>query len=785
MNHDPLQAFLDALVSTTGKPVVPTSQGGYISCCPAHDDRTPSLSIDQGEDERVLCHCHAGCSFEQICEAVGLRTADLFPGAVSTSTQLPDATENTELCRPAVADSDRKTFPSVDAARQSLESHLGPATGRWDYCDANGRHIGTIFRFDRTRKTFRPVSRTDGGWLLGGMPEPRPLFHLPELTAAKCVFVTEGEKAADAVRSLGLVATTSPHGSNSAAKADWTPLAGKDVVVLPDNDEAGRVYAEAVVEQLERLDPHPVVRVVELPGLGDSEDAVEWIDASQSASVEEIRAELESLVETTVTVTPASPEPDMIRFQPFPTHLLPEPVRGFIDNGARAIGCDPSYLALPMLSCLAAAIGNTRRLELKRGWTVPSIIWTAIIGESGAAKSPAFRLVTRLLTAVQERAFEKHSAASRDYENDLANYEKRHAKWRSDEAGDTVPPSPPISPVAERYLVSDTTVEALAPLLLENPRGLLLARDELSGWLRSFDRYTAGKNGADAAAWLSMFNGETLTVDRKTGKPRTIFVPNASVSVAGGIQPGILSRSLGIEHRESGLLARLLLACPPRKPKRWTEADIDPTTELKVVDLFKRLLELRHAIDREGRSQPEIVGVTPDAKAAFKDFYDRHAEEQTDLCGDLAAAWAKLEEYAARFALVIHFARWAADDPTLGTPDTVDLASMEAGIGLAEWFKQETRRVYALLSESDADRDRRRLMEWIERRNEPVTARDVQRGCRWLSESAEVAEHALQDLVDRAFGRWRRVDSKSRGGRPTREFVLNPSPPSTQPQVSG
>ena len=89
-----------------------------------------------------------------------------------------------------------------------------------------------------------------------------------------------------------------------------------------------------------------------------------------------------------------------------------------------------------------------------------------------------------------------------------------------------------------------------------------------------------------------MHNGETITVDRKTGNPRTINVPRASVSVTSGIQPAILHRALGVEHRESGLAARLLLTWPPHKPKQWTEADIDPGKEAELEQLFTRLYDL-------------------------------------------------------------------------------------------------------------------------------------------------------------------------------------------------
>ena len=166
-----------------------------------------------------------------------------------------------------------------------------------------------------------------------------------------------------------------------------------------------------------------------------------------------------------------------------------------MDAGARAIGCDPSYLALPLLTAIAAAIGNTRRLELKRGWSAPAILWGAIVGESGTAKTPAFKLVMRPVRERQRKALERHAEEMKQYEADLARWEKEMAAWKRDKNATDDPPEKPDPPQAERFIVSDTTVEALAPILLANPRGLLLARDELAGWIGSFDRY-AGKGKA-------------------------------------------------------------------------------------------------------------------------------------------------------------------------------------------------------------------------------------------------------------------------------------------------
>jgi hypothetical protein len=400
-----------------------------------------------------------------------------------------------------------------------------------------------------------------------------------------------------------------------------------------------------------------VVRVVELPDLRDGDDIVDWIDAHGDAGEPDTpRAEIETLAQA---VEPWRPEEaDDLANRPFPLDALPDPIRGFVDAGARAIGCDSSYLSLPLLTALAAAIGNTRRLELKRGWSVPPILWGAIVGERGTAKTPAFRLVMRPVRERQRKALERYAVEMKQYEADLARWEKDMTAWKRDKTAASDPPEKPDPPQAERSIVSDTTVEALAPLLWANPRGLLLARDELAGWIGSFDRYAGkGKACADSANWLSLFNAESLIVDRKTGIPRTIHVPQAAVCVSGGIQPAILQRALGVEHRESGLAARLLIACPPRKSKRWTEADIDPGAEAELARLFDRLFELQTTVSDDGQARPGQVRLNVEAKAAWKAYYNPHAVEQVDLAGDRAAAWSKLEEYAARLALVLHFTR--------------------------------------------------------------------------------------------------------------------------------
>lgn len=407
---------------------------------------------------------------------------------------------------------------------------------------------------------------------------------------------------------------------------------------------------------------------------------------------------------------------------PFPVDALPQPAARFVDGAARAIGCDPSFVALPLLTGLASAIGNTRRIQLKRRWTEPAVVWGAIVADSGTLKSPAEEQGLRPVRKRQHAAMQRYAEEVKRYCVEFAQYEKELAAWKKSSKDKGNPPVKPEEPYPEEVWTSDATTEAVAAMLVNNPRGLLVAPDELAAWLGGFDRYAQGKGG-DAAHWLEMHCGKALKINRKTGNPRILYVPCAAVSVVGGIQPETLRRALGAQHRENGLAARFLLACPPRRAKRWTEADIDRKREEEIEAIFARLYSLKFGSGPDGEACPVVVPLSLDGKAAWVQFYNAHAEEHEALTGELSAAWSKLEGYAARLALVIHYVRWAIDDPTLATVGEIDAKSIEAGASLSRWFGNEARRVYAILGESSEQRDQRRLIELIQRKGGSVTVR--------------------------------------------------------------
>jgi hypothetical protein len=749
---------------------VPTSNG-YMARCPSHDDQRPSLSISEAEDGTVLLNCFGPCSTEEVIESLGLTFSDLFPRDADES---PRESERVEVDIP-----DRCAW-TPDPLIEELERKHGPTSARYEYFNDVGAQVGVILRWDGPEgKLIRPISRVGSMWRISGMSAPRPLYRLRELADAHSVYVTEGEKAADAARSIGLVSTTSAHGAKSAKKTDWTPLAGKTVVILPDHDTAGKKYAEDIAAIVTRLTPPATVKIVELPGLPEGGDIVDRIAAQgDAADPAELRRQIEAMLEAAPVWQPPRPakpsEPAIEPWWPFPVEVLPEPIRSFVIETAAAIGCDMSFVALPLLAALASAIGNTTVVELKRGWVEPSVIWSVTVGDSGSLKTPGWQKAIGFLSRKQTEALVVYKAALAQYEIDQLKYDAQFRDWRTKGHDKGDPPAKPIEPVAERRVISDATVEGLVAVLEHQHRGILLARDELSGWCGSFGRYSGGKGGSDVAAFLEMHRAGRLTQDRKTGR-RFIDVPRAAVSITGSIQPETLKRALATEHIEDGLASRLLFAWPPKRRRRWSEAEVPASIENNVKTVFDRLLALPFA-DCSAKSgsheqaEPVVLTLDPQAKTAWIEFVNLHGEEQCELNGALASAWSKLEGYAARLALAVHLVRWAASDASRSNPGPVDLVSIQAGIALSRWFSGEARRVYTLLSETPEQQSRRALVEWIQRCGRGVTCRDLARKSHI---DGEAAEAALHDLVNRGYGSWEPVPPGPQGGRPTIVFRLS------------
>jgi putative DNA primase/helicase len=129
-----------------------------------------------------------------VVSALGLKMADLMPPSEHGAGRKANTAPRRETA----------TYPTVKAAIAALEARHGPRGAFWTYSNTAGEPVGVVVRWNRPDggKDILPVSKTAGGWIVGGMPEPRPLYRLPELLArpGERVYVAEGEKAADATR---------------------------------------------------------------------------------------------------------------------------------------------------------------------------------------------------------------------------------------------------------------------------------------------------------------------------------------------------------------------------------------------------------------------------------------------------------------------------------------------------------------------------------------------------------------------------------------------------------
>ena len=193
-------------------PHVRRSGAGWQARCPAHEDRTPSLTISEGDDGRTLVHCHAGCTTEDIVAAVGLTLRDLFVGT----------------------------------GLRSTTSRV--ITAIYPYTDEQGAVLYEVLRY-APKKFHQRRPDGHGAWIWKLTDVRRVLFGLPALQGQRIVYIAEGEKDVLALRALGLVATTNAGGAGQWRDDYSTQLhaAGvESVVILPDNDTPGQAHAVAV-----------------------------------------------------------------------------------------------------------------------------------------------------------------------------------------------------------------------------------------------------------------------------------------------------------------------------------------------------------------------------------------------------------------------------------------------------------------------------------------------------------------------------------------------------------
>lgn len=268
--------------------------------CAWHDDANPSAGIYQHDGAWLFkCQrCHDKGAALDVWAVRALRLGRDRGELVAEVLREARAAHRTP---PPAAEQPRR-FAGVDEIAASLRDLQ--ATYTYDV-PGEPRPRLAVFRVRRgDGKTFLQAHHDGTGWLLKAPPKPWPLYRLGDIAAAQAVVVCEGEKAADALRAVGIPATTAPCGAGKAAHADWTPLRGKRVCVWPDHDDAGRKHAADVVAMLRDVGAaevrmvEPTRLAIAMPPKGD---AFDFLAALGDVPVEDKRAAVREVLRNAPT----------------------------------------------------------------------------------------------------------------------------------------------------------------------------------------------------------------------------------------------------------------------------------------------------------------------------------------------------------------------------------------------------------------------------------------------------------------------------------------------------
>jgi hypothetical protein len=474
----------------------------------------------------------------------------------------------------------------------------------------------------------------------------------------------------------------------------------------------------------------------------------------------------------------SSPEPTLPPPADFPSEALPGVLAEFVKQTAHAIGAPTPFVAMPVIGAAVASIGNTHRVRLKADWEEVLVAWLALLGESGDLKSPARKAALKFLLREEARLHRENQEAQRDYEWEHDIYKKARAEAVRDGGA---PPPEPKRPRKVRAVVDDVTIEKLITVLGDNPRGLLLHRDELSGWVGGMTRYS-GKDDStgDMGRWLSIHDADQVVYDRKTGDHQTLVVPSAAVSVVGGIQPGVWRKVMTAVHYDSGLVARLLLGYVEADPKGWIDREPPEKCVQDYEGLLTDLRRLPLRVDQDGVPRPTVVRLGEEAHKAWVAFVDGWAERMAASDGVQRSMLSKLKGGCARLALMHHVVGCVAAGQD--TAARVGKESVEAAVTLVKWFANQAERVYCVFGMDEASRLRDRLRDFVRRRGGSITPRNLHKSNRSRYPNAAVAEAALDALVKDGRGAWL---VENTGGRPSKVFYLAPEPPPESGEEGG
>lgn len=480
---------------------------------------------------------------------------------------------------------------------------------------------------------------------------------------------------------------------------------------------------------------------------------------------------------------------------PLSSDMLPESLKPWIMDIAERMEIPPDYPAAATITALGSIIGRNLGIypKEKDDWLVVPNLWGGAVGRPSLLKSPAIEQAMAPVKCLMAEERKKFKEACDFHEDDLAIYKAKKEQLEKDLKNgmkkegnvsdfkakmEALRSKQPEAPEERRLMTQDPTTEKLGEILCKNPRGILLVRDELTGWLHSLDK--AGREG-DRSFYLESWNGTgSYTVDR-IGRG-TLHIDSLCVSIFGGIQPGPLGNYIYQCQKggkgDDGLMQRFQMLVYPDPPKTWRGIDRWPDNEAKT-----RAFELFRIIDQiEGGKFGEVIGdaKTPgvrfstEAQEQFNDWYkglmDRLLVPDV-LSPALEAHLGKFRSLIPSLAEIFHFTN--IGDPSFSGPVSKNAISL--AILWGNYLESHAKRVYAV-AENPAFESAKALLNHIKNGDlgSETTHRIIQnKGWSKLVSWGEV-DRALFILEDNGYLQRISLEQGMQGGRPSVKLQFNP-----------
>jgi hypothetical protein len=475
--------------------------------------------------------------------------------------------------------------------------------------------------------------------------------------------------------------------------------------------------------------------------------------------------------------------------------LIPESFRPWLCDIAERMQCPLDFPVIGAITTAGSLIGRQLAIRPKKqdDWTVIPNLWGGVVGRPGIMKTPALDEAKKPLQRLEMDTVEEHKKQKQVHEVKLMvlKAKKEEIQKQIKEAiasgasteGFEIPEDEEL--ILHRYMVNDSTVEKLGVLLNQNPNGLLLFRDELTGWLRTLDR--EGHEN-DRAFYLESWNGNgSYTYDR-IGRG-TLRVEAACVSILGGIQPGPLSDYLESTLKggsgADGLLQRFQLLVYPDDPGPWKNIDRWPDTKAKntAFEIFKKLAGEGFVSfvsspgilsqDEYGDSRIPFLRFSPQGQEVFDDWRSE-LENKIRVGDEHPAVESHLSKYRSlmpSLALIFHVVSTVDE----GDAPAVSMNAAKMACAWCDYLEAHARRVYHGLIQRNISTAHRLSKKIIGKDlPNPFTPRDVYRKCWTGLSDAEVIESGAAILDELGWIRTKQLRTGANGGRPTLEYEINP-----------